>query len=203
MAKRKGVSAASMSKVVEFVSDGHVVDVCEFPINGDVISVTVKRFLSISEEMSFVANVLSNTFVSDAEGKMVYCPSVVRYAIADQVFSKYTDIAELSIDMVKSIVDTTGIVDVIVSHIDAQSFNQLHDAVYKAIEQRKKELCVDKSVDMARNMAELDSAMAEFNSTMGKFSELFNGVDVSSIINAANNISNYDELSVARAAFKE
>ena len=203
MAKRKGVSAADMSKVMKFVYDGEATTTCDFPISGETINVTVKRFLSVSEEMSFVSAVLANTFITDATGKEVYCPSVVRYAIADQIFSKFTNIADLSIDMVKAIVDTTSIVDVIAQHIDTTSFENLRDAVYAAIAQRKQELCVDKTFDMARDMARLESAMEQFNDTMNQFSELFDNVDVNSIIDAANNISNYDELSVARAGLKK
>lgn len=160
--------------------------------NNDVITVhwlgrdiTIKRYLSLVEVLSFVSNVIDVCYQGDGDA-FVYMPEVQSYAIQHSLVSFYTniDLSESESSDVDGFeaydfITKSDIVDVILENIDINQYK----AIIKAIASKIKYINKQNSAAIMSEIGTLNSAINNVLPQIQEFLSEENSGNIKSLIN--------------------
>lgn len=172
--KEKKISINSVDKVYkEHFDNGRVVE-------WRGIEISVKRSLSLSEMLEFVASVVSTVYGDDYG----YMPELTEFATNSNIISMYTNVSLPSnLEHRYEILNNTDLVDTVRAAVDVGQLYDMEDAIEKKLEY----LCDSSAVEVKKQMETFVSSMEDLQD---KTSNLFSNIspdDISRVMGAIEN----------------
>lgn len=114
----------------------------------NAIDIAVKRALSINERRDMVSDIANMVFSEDADGNVVYCPYLKKFAFEFNLLAHTTNIVfPEKIDDIWTLLTTTNIVDEVIRSLPDGLFREIADEANELIEFRKAKLVHETKID--------------------------------------------------------
>lgn len=159
--------------------------------------VLIKKYLSLLEVLEFVSSVVDVCYQEEGDA-VVYKPEVQTYAVQHTMVSLYTNINLSESDdeedeefSAYDFVTQSGIIDLILEHIDYGQY----DSIIKAIASKIKYI---NEANSAAIMSEIGTFNSTFNELMPQIQELFNSENSEKIETALSALQIFNDNAMIR-----
>lgn len=156
--------------------------------------VVIKKYLNMKEELAFVASVVDVCYQGEGE-VLVYTPEVQAFAVQHSLVSYYTNIdleeVEDSDFDIYDFVTRSGIIDIIMEHIDIQQYNTIINAIGSKIKY------INES-SVASIMSEMGSLNNAINELVPQIQEFMTAENMESVQNALEVLSAFSQDNTVR-----
>ena len=138
MAKKTKIKASAIAKAMSLAEIKNTI--ISFGTGEDIIDVSVKRHLSVSERAMMINDILNIVFPTEGDDAKYYA-AFKKFAIDYNIVVYFTDISlPLDTDRASKFIDESGIVNKIADSIGYEYVADIIADATEAIEYRKQEL---------------------------------------------------------------
>lgn len=159
----------------------------EVTINWNGGKLCIKRVLSVSEMLSFVANVVDGCFNGDNNE---YTPELMDFVFLREVLDKYTNVdIPTDIEDLYALLYQTDLIDVVLDNVNGRQFNKMYAAIMDKVK-------FITNTNATKVVSQMEEIAAQAKALVDNFSGLLNDVtaeDINSLIAAIANLGSLDE----------
>jgi hypothetical protein len=161
-------------------------------IDWNGLEIVITPTISLKNMLGFVKDVSENCFTED---NGAYLPEVKDFAVKNAVIAYYTNLTlPTNTEKCYDLIYTSGLADIIITHINQKQFNDITNAVNSKIEH-----LANANIDSVNK--QMNNIYAAFENLQTNMEELFSGVDNDDLKGLVSAISNgqFDETKIVEA----